>query len=231
MLGGLLGGGPSRTDQLMEENSRRLAELSDNLSGFSSTLGNQAEAGRAALKLASDPGLREGFQPGKLDPDRAQAALDRLGFSMEELQAVAKRLGIDIDDGGKLVGDALVALAKAVGVTIDRMTTFETSLSDREQVLATRDALGLGPNAGLPSDVQALARTREIQLTGLELDPLLEAQVAALDLSTEEGRQAFPRGSQHGRLRADRPLGPDLAGVAYPAPPSRSSTPRSTSPP
>jgi hypothetical protein len=53
------------------------------------------------------------------------------------------------------------------------------------------DALGLGPNAGLPPDVQALARTRELELSGLGLDAALEAKITGLDLNTEEGRQAF----------------------------------------
>jgi len=74
---------------------------------------------------------------------------------------------------------------------VEAATHFGTSLADLSQVLATRDALGLGPNAGLPDDVAGLARTRELELGGLELDPALEQSIAGLNLETEAGRQAF----------------------------------------
>jgi hypothetical protein len=121
-----------------------------------------------------------------------EKALEGTGISLQELDAIARQNGIELlDSKGRVVAGALDQLGIAIEQTIDRITHFGTSLSDREKVLATRDALGLGPLAGQAEDLQALARTREIQLGGLELDAGLEARIAALDLATKEGRQAF----------------------------------------
>jgi hypothetical protein len=132
------------------------------------------------------------FSGGAAAAKALEEALKGTGVSLLELDAIARRNGIQLLDAkGRVVEGALDQLEKAIKQNIDTITHFGNTLSEQDARLRARDALGLGPNAGLPADVQALARTRDLELSGLDLDAALEAKIAGLDLNTAEGRQAF----------------------------------------
>lgn len=196
--GGLLGslfGGDNELKRTMQENNERLQALRDEISGLTERLSSLRQAQEATQALS--PTEFAGIAAVSIfDPSQAERLLneriERFGLTLDELDRIAEAQGLDlVKENGRIVANGFEVLNQVLGLTIEDLTNFGTSLSEQQQVLETRDALGLGPNAGLPDDVAALARTREIELSNLNLDPALEAKIAGLDLTTEEGRQAF----------------------------------------
>lgn len=194
LLGSLFGGGESEGDRIRRENNQRLAELNATiirqnqgaagLQGLGNTAGDLSKlADFSAFSESSGLGRSEAFEK----------ALADAGFTVASFAAQIKQAtGIDIlDSKGRIVAAAFDQASKAIDAMNEAARHFSEDISTQNRVRETEDRLGIGPRAGLDPEQQRLERARAAELEGLNLDPATEKRIAALDLSTEEGRKAF----------------------------------------
>ncbi len=131
-----------------------------------------------------------------LNADTARAldvALKDAGSSLAELQIAAEAQGITLlDSKGRLVAGALDALKIAMEDAAQAALKFKEDVASEEARLTNEDRINRDPNRTEAQDKQAaLERERTVQLDALNLPDAEESRIKALNLSTQEGRDAF----------------------------------------
>jgi hypothetical protein len=207
-------------NRLQRENNEVITRLSQDLRGFTSSLGGKLQIGR----LASDPAAlalwERATQTGRFtsarsaDANKALEEFHRLlranNLTYRDLDRAARDLGITLrDSAGRLVPGALKEFTDALGLNIKQLTTFGASLDEqrakqqlRSEVFDITDT----PTQRF-NDAVALLTTQSTKLADA---------FKGIDVSTQAGRdaaeavlRAFVEKIEQGQLTAD-----DLAGFA-----------------
>jgi TP901 family phage tail tape measure protein len=204
ILGGVLGLGESADQRAMketiQENSKRLKELRDGLDQFQLSANATVGAGRTARGLLTDRDfLRELntanqqslFLPGALHPeDLLDARLREMGTNFQQLNAVAKSLGITLETTeGDISIQGLQDLMDAAGLTAASLTRLSQTLDIQSQAANLR--------ARLTGDTGEVAQLQRDFMLFQNFAPQLASAFGGIDAATEEGRERIRKALLH----------------------------------
>jgi hypothetical protein len=188
LLGGIVGGGKSEHERIVESNLREIARNTAEQEGRFAGLGGAEELARsigqllserqftAAVSLSRLPG--ELGQPGRESVDRQ---LREFGLTIADLDRAAQAHGLDVlDKKGRLVAEALTQLEAAIIADIQAQLKWADTLDEQTQRLDLRAQLeGVGQDA-------AGAFARQLEAAGALGATVIDDAFRGIDLGDPE---------------------------------------------